>query len=91
MAAHDIITKVCEPEGIACLYYAFPPPKVREYCTQFGESDLDFITRIASEEGLHYFFAHGEKKTTLVFVSDPSRYEKIPVGPPPKEGRERDG
>ncbi len=30
----------------------------REYCVQAGETDLDFIARLAAEEGLLYTFEH---------------------------------
>ena len=45
------------------------PPAPREYCVQHGETDLDFVARLLSEEGLHYAFAQGdddEEETLLV-------------------------
>jgi type VI secretion system secreted protein VgrG len=35
-------------------------PEEREYCVQHRESDLDFIERLAGEEGWHYRYSHGE-------------------------------
>ena len=32
----------------------------REYCVQHRESDLDFVERLAAEEGWHYRYSHGE-------------------------------
>jgi type VI secretion system secreted protein VgrG len=49
--------------------------KPREYCVQYRESDLNFVSRLMEEEGLFYFFVHEEKKHTLI-VSDGSR--KLP-------------
>ncbi|BFI60768.1 type VI secretion protein Vgr [Yersinia pseudotuberculosis] len=43
---------------------------VREFCVQYQESDLDFIQRMAAEEGLYYFFEHLDGKHTLVFSDD---------------------
>ncbi|MCE5985394.1 type VI secretion system Vgr family protein, partial [Pseudomonas sp. LF19] len=37
----------------------------REYCVQAGESDLDFIARLAAEEGLLYRFEHRADGHTL--------------------------
>ncbi|MCL6269321.1 type VI secretion system tip protein VgrG [Sansalvadorimonas sp. 2012CJ34-2] len=30
----------------------------RRYCTQFEESDFEFISRLLAEEGVHYYFDH---------------------------------
>ncbi|MCF5786046.1 MULTISPECIES: type VI secretion system Vgr family protein, partial [Pseudomonas] len=38
----------------------------REYCVQAGETDLDFIARLAAEEGLLYTFEHRADGHTLV-------------------------
>ena len=35
-------------------------PEEREYCVQHRESDLDFVERLAAEEGWHYRFHHGD-------------------------------
>lgn len=40
----------------------------REYCVQYGESDLHFISRLMAEEGFFYYFKHSNKKHTLVIV-----------------------
>ncbi len=40
----------------------------RDYCVQYGETDLDFIQRLMEFEGIYYFheFADGEHKLILV-------------------------
>jgi type VI secretion system secreted protein VgrG len=40
----------------------------REYCTQYGESDLDFALRLMSEEGIFFFFDHSGEREELVLV-----------------------
>ncbi|EKO3905647.1 type VI secretion system tip protein VgrG [Vibrio fluvialis] len=47
----------------------------REFCVQYRETDLDFLHRLAAEEGLVYSFIHEEGKHTLIF-SDAS--ESLP-------------
>ena len=39
----------------------------REYCVQYGESDLHFITRLCEEEGIYFYFEHTEKTHCLCF------------------------
>jgi len=39
----------------------------REYCVQYGESDLHFIDRLCEEEGIYYFHEHRENGHCLCF------------------------
>ncbi len=54
----------------------------REFCVQYRETDLDFLHRLAAEEGLVCSFIHEEGKHTLIFsdASDslPKLGEPIP-------------
>lgn len=40
----------------------------REYCVQYGESDLAFVQRLMEHEGIWYYFDHAEDGHTLVIV-----------------------
>jgi len=40
----------------------------REICCQFGESDLDFVVRLLSEEGIAFCFSHTKSKCKLVLA-----------------------
>ncbi|WP_395609475.1 type VI secretion system tip protein VgrG [Pseudomonas sp. B22129] len=44
----------------------------REYCVQFGETDLEFIQRLCVESGIHYHFQHSPERHLLVFGDDQS-------------------
>ncbi|NGZ68590.1 type VI secretion system tip protein VgrG [Vibrio aestuarianus subsp. cardii] len=54
----------------------------REFCVQYRETDLDFLHRLAAEEGLVYSVIHEEGKHTLFFSDDsqslPKHGEPIP-------------
>ncbi len=44
----------------------------RDYCVQYRESDLNFVSRLMEEEGIFYFFEHAKGKHTLVLGNDVS-------------------
>ncbi len=50
----------------------------REYCTQYRETDFDFLSRLMEEEGIYYFFkfTHGAHK--LVLANTPPSHPDIP-------------
>ncbi len=50
----------------------------REYCVQYRETDLDFIERIAAEEGIFYYFMHNAGKNTVVFTDDTQNVIALP-------------
>lgn len=49
----------------------------RNYCVQYRESDLAFISRLLEEDGIFYFFDHGESRATLVFADHPEVHPAI--------------
>lgn len=51
--------------------------RVREYCVQYRESDFDFISRLAAEEGLIYHFEHEKAKHTVVFSDSTKKLGKL--------------
>ncbi|MGJ7528436.1 type VI secretion system tip protein TssI/VgrG [Variovorax sp. GB1P17] len=61
--------------------YAFPVDKrlfetypVRDYQTQFNESDFDFFSRLSQEWGISYHFEHSEGKHRLVLCDAMGAY-----------------
>ncbi|QTP57331.1 type VI secretion system tip protein VgrG [Billgrantia antri] len=51
-----VINTLCDERGLTDVAFAATrEPVEREYLTQYRESDLDFIQRLAAEEGLFYF------------------------------------
>lgn len=41
------------------------------YCIQYRETDLNFVSRLLEQEGIRYYFKHEKEKHTLV-IADPS-------------------
>ena len=55
-----IVRTLLEERGIIDTVFDFKrPPEEREYCVQHRETDLQFLERLAAEEGWHYRYQHG--------------------------------
>jgi len=50
----------------------------KEYCVQYQESDLSFISRLIAEQGLFYYFKHEQKKHHLVIADNIAAYSDNP-------------
>lgn len=46
----------------------------RDYCVQFGETDLAFLERLFAEEGIFYFFKHEAGDHTMVIGDHANAY-----------------
>lgn len=76
----DIVKKILEDRQMTSNTFEFRlqkqyPP--REYCVQYRETDLNFISRLLEEEGIFYFFEHAEDQHTLVFGDSTVNYQPI--------------
>ncbi|HEX9857359.1 MAG TPA: type VI secretion system tip protein TssI/VgrG, partial [Paracoccaceae bacterium] len=47
------------------LQKSYPP---RDYCVQYGESDLDFVQRLMEHEGIFYFFEHDDGAHRMILA-----------------------
>ena len=52
-----------------------------DYCVQFQETDLEFVTRILAREGIGYFFEHDDTVETMVLFDDPRALQGISLMP----------
>ncbi len=68
----------------------------RDYCVQYGETDLEFVSRLMEEEGIYYFFEHKDGKHDLILADSSnahaaiSGYEQVKFFPPSEDQREED-
>lgn len=53
----------------------------KEYCVQYGETDLNFVCRLMEQEGLFYYFEHEEKRHVLVISDMASVHQPLPGQP----------
>jgi len=46
-----------------------------EYCVQYRETDFNFVSRLMEQEGIYYFFTHGDGVHTMVLADSASAHE----------------
>jgi type VI secretion system secreted protein VgrG len=80
----EIIEKILKEQGFSSgdafefeLSAEYEP---RDYCVQYGETDLHFISRLCEEEGIYYYFEHTEQNHKLCFC-DRENGPPIPGNP----------
>ncbi|MDR2819601.1 MAG: type VI secretion system tip protein VgrG, partial [Desulfovibrio sp.] len=59
----EIIQRILREQGFKdeeIFFELFYTYKAREYCVQYGETVLHFITRLCEEEGIYFYFEHTE-------------------------------
>ena len=81
LSVPDIVARVLKEHGIladACQFTLGGQYPEREYCVQYGESDLAFIERICAEVGIHYHFRHRPDGHLLVFGDDQTVFPRLP-------------
>ncbi|EKP0277539.1 type VI secretion system tip protein VgrG [Aeromonas bestiarum] len=67
----EILSILLQEHGITDYAFALKHEHVqREYCVQYRETDLDFVNRLAAEEGLFYFHEFDAGKHRIVFADD---------------------
>ncbi|QKF99358.1 type VI secretion system tip protein VgrG [Aeromonas hydrophila] len=67
----EILSILLQEHGITDYAFALKNEHAkREYCVQYRESDLDFVNRLAAEEGMFYFHEFDAGKHRIVFADD---------------------
>ncbi|MBV4460515.1 type VI secretion protein [Pseudomonas sp. COR58] len=52
----------------------------RTFCTQYRESDLQFVQRLCAQAQIHYHFEHRRDGHCLVFGDDPAKLPQVRAG-----------
>ncbi|MEI4950866.1 type VI secretion system tip protein TssI/VgrG [Aeromonas caviae] len=67
----EILSILLQEHGITDYAFALKNEHTkREYCVQYRETDLDFVNRLAAEEGMFYFHEFEQGKHRIVFADD---------------------
>lgn len=78
----EIITEIFHQRGITdYANHTIGSYQPREYCVQYRETDLEFVSRLMEEEGIFYYFQHDRNKHTLVLADSASEFRPCPAQP----------
>lgn len=65
----DIVEEVLKRAGLSSgsdyQFHLKGNYRVRSYCVQYDETDLDFLSRLLEEEGIFYYFEHDGTRCTM--------------------------
>ena len=84
MATPDIVKKVLTDAGLAAADFRFDLHETyapRNYCVQYQEDDLSFVSRLLEEDGIYYFFEHTKDDHVLVMCDHAGGHPSIPGDP----------
>ena len=77
----EIVHKVLSDAGVDLHMMLNETYEPREYCTQYKETDLDFVQRLMEYEGIHYCFRHVDG-AEMVLIRDTAADAEPIAGPP---------
>lgn len=81
MTVPQIIAQVLKQHGILADAYTFrtstSTSTKRDYCTQYRESDFEFIQRLCAEDGIAWHYQHSPDGHHLVFTDDQTGFSKL--------------
>lgn len=73
-SASDIIQALLGEAGVTFKSSLTASYTARDYCIQFGETDLAFCERLMAEEGIFYYFTHEAGTHTMVLADAATAY-----------------
>jgi type VI secretion system secreted protein VgrG len=79
MKVPDIVKQVFQDRGFSDfeLKLSEECPQL-EYCVQYRETDLNFVSRLMEQHGIYFFFEHEDGKHKLVLADSKSSHSSIP-------------
>ena len=78
MSVVDIVKKVLTDAGVTTTEWKTTGSyATRDYTVQYRETDLEFVARLLSEEGIYFAIHHDDSKDTMVFGDDPKGFGPV--------------
>lgn len=74
----DIVQEVVQQRSAGPLTLPSANPAKRRYCTQYDETDLEFVSRLIAESGWAYWFEHKKGDHTLHVAADVAGFRSLP-------------
>ncbi len=75
----DIIKEVIQTYGISMADKTEGTLQQLDYCTQYQETDLHFISRLAEQHGIFYWFEHSQSDNKVLFGNSRTPYADCPL------------
>lgn len=77
----DIVKEVLKSVGFTDVTLSLSKTHAaREYCVQYRENSLDFVSRLMEDAGIFYYFKHEASKHVLVLGDDADAHIACPAG-----------
>ncbi len=73
----DIVSQIFSDLGFSDFQFKAAGGRVREYCVQFNETDLNFVSRLLEEDGIAYYFEHTQSTHKLILVDQANAYQVV--------------
>lgn len=74
----DIIAEVLSRYGFPLVRRLVRRYRTWDYCVQYQETDLAFVSRLMEHEGIYYYFEHAADAHRLVLVDDIGSHAVLP-------------
>lgn len=75
----DILKAVFQPYGLSIRVDAQGTYPSLDYCTQYRETDFQFVSRLMEQNGIFYFFVHTADDHQLVLADGRNSYAACPL------------
>ncbi len=75
----DIIKAVIQTYGISMADKTEGTLQQLDYCTQYQETDFQFISRLAEQHGIFYWFEHTDSDNKVIFGNSRTPYTDCPL------------
>ncbi|HEY3899541.1 MAG TPA: type VI secretion system tip protein TssI/VgrG [Chthoniobacter sp.] len=75
MNVPDILKKVFQ--GLDAEWLLTNTYEPRDYCVQYRETDLNFVSRLMEQEGMHYFFKFSDGQHNMVIADNEGAHEPL--------------